>query len=327
MQAMVYTQRGQPLSLQELELPKPRAHEVRLRVRACGVCRTDLHIIEGDLPTPALPLILGHQIVGYVDALGEDVTGFTLGQRVGVPWLGRTCGQCNYCLSDAENLCDAAQFTGYHLNGGYAEFCLAHAAYIFPLPDAYSDEQIAPLLCAGMIGYRSLRLIQPARRIGFYGFGASAHLLCQVVAQQGGEVYAFTRPGDTEGQQFACSLGAVWAGGSDQRPPVLLDGAIIFAPLGDLFPVALEAVRKGGRVISAGIHMSPIPTFSYDLLWGERMMGSVANLTRQDGREFLHLATHIPLYPHIQTYPLQDANQALADLKHGRLQGSAVLVI
>ncbi|MBS0623992.1 MAG: zinc-dependent alcohol dehydrogenase family protein [Verrucomicrobia bacterium] len=326
MKAMLLHKLGEPLKLQEIEQPQPLDHQVLIRVLACGVCRTDLHIIDGEIPAPHLPLILGHQIVGSLVAIGKNVTRFHLGQRVGVPWLGHTCKRCHYCYSHHENLCDQALFTGYHLQGGYAEYCVADADYIFALPQQYSDCDVAPLLCAGMIGYRSLKMTKSAQRIGFYGFGASAHLLCQLATHQGKEVFAFTRPGDKAGQEFARSLGAVWVGSSLQRPAQQLDAAIIFAPRGELIPLALAAVRKGGIVVSAGIHMSQIPAFDYALLWGERVLCSVANLTREDGEEFLSLASQFPIQAQVTSYPLQAANEALSDLKQGHLHGSAVLV-
>lgn len=327
MRAMVLESPGQQLHLRELPIPQPGPGEVQIRIHACGVCRTDLHIVDGELPHPALPLIPGHQIVGTVTALGPGVTRFHVGDRVGVPWLGRTCGTCRYCQRGQENLCDAAQFTGYTLPGGYAEYTVADARYCFPLPAGYPDLQAAPLLCAGLIGYRALRFAGDAERVGFYGFGASAHILTQLAAWQGRQVYAFTRPGDTAGQHFARQLGAVWAGGSDELPPVPLDAALIFAPVGALVPQALRAVAKGGIVVCAGIHMSDIPGFPYALLWEERVVRSVANLTRQDGEEFLSLAPRVPIQTVIQPYPLEAANEALADLRAGHVHGAAVLVI
>ena len=327
MRAMVLESPGQQLHLRELPIPQPGPGEVQIRVHACGVCRTDLHIVDGELPHPALPLIPGHQIVGTVTALGPGVTRFRVGDRVGVPWLGSTCGTCRYCQRGQENLCDAAQFTGYTLPGGYAEYTVADARYCFPLPAGYPDLQAAPLLCAGLIGYRALRFAGDAERVGFYGFGASAHILTQLAAWQGRQVYAFTRPGDTAGQHFARQLGAVWAGGSDELPPVPLDAALIFAPVGALVPQALRAVAKGGIVVCAGIHMSDIPGFPYALLWEERVVRSVANLTRQDGEEFLSLAPRVPIQTVVQPYPLEAANEALADLRAGHVHGAAVLVI
>uniref|UniRef100_A0A7C5VVY4 alcohol dehydrogenase n=1 Tax=Thermomicrobium roseum TaxID=500 RepID=A0A7C5VVY4_THERO len=327
MRAMILERPGQPLVLRELPIPEPGPGQVLLRVRACGVCRTDLHIVDGELPNPKLPLILGHQIVGEVVQKGPGAERYQIGQRVGVPWLGWTCGECRFCQSGRENLCDRARFTGYTLDGGYAEYVVADERYCFPIPDDYPDEQAAPLLCAGLIGYRALRFAAGARRLGFYGFGAAAHILTQVAVWQGRAVYAFTRPGDVEGQAFARSLGAVWAGGSDEFPPEPLEAALIFAPVGALVPQALRAVEKGGVVVCAGIHMSDIPSFPYALLWEERVVRSVANLTRQDGEEFLQLAPQVPVRTQVQLYPLSDANQALEDLRTGRVRGAAVLAI
>jgi propanol-preferring alcohol dehydrogenase len=326
MRAMVMSAPGQALQLRDL--PKPRAGpgQLLLKVTACGICRTDLHVVDGELTEPKLPLVPGHQIVGEVEALGPGVTGFSPGQRVGVPWLGGSCGSCWYCRHDRENLCDAARYTGYQINGGFAEFTVADAAYCFELPARYDDLQAAPLLCAGLIGYRAYRLVESAASIGLYGFGAAAHILAQVARHRGQRVYAFTRPGDITAQEFARELGAAWAGDSHQMPPEALDGAIIFAPEGELVPLALAAVRKGGRVVCAGIHMSDIPAFSYDLLWGERDICSVANLTRRDGLEFLPLAAAIPVTTTVHPYPLERANEALDDLRQGRFNGAAVLV-
>jgi propanol-preferring alcohol dehydrogenase len=323
---MVLEAQQQALVLCELPLPTAGAGQVLLRVKACGICRTDLHVIDGDLTQPALPLIPGHQIVGEIIALGTGVTGRRAGERVGVPWLGGSCGHCWYCTHDKENLCDEARYTGYQINGGFAEYAVADALYCFPIPTQYSDQQAAPLLCAGLIGYRAYRLVQSARTIGLYGFGAAAHILIQLARHRGQSVYAFTRAGDTEAQNFARQLGAAWAGDSNQAAPALLDGAIIFAPAGELVPQALRAVRKGGRVVCAGIHMSDIPAFSYDILWGERELCSVANLTRRDGDEFLPLAAEIPVETTVHIYPLEQANEALDDLRHGRFNGAAVLV-
>lgn len=327
MRAMLLRAPGQPLEATDLPRPEPAAGQVQLRVLACGVCRTDLHIVDGELPDPKLPLVLGHQIVGVVTALGDGVDRFTLGQRVGVPWLGWTCGRCRYCRSGRENLCDQARFTGYHIDGGYAEYAVADARYCFPIPPDYPDLHAAPLLCAGLIGYRALRLAGEAERLGLYGFGAAAHIIAQVATHRGQQVYAFTRPGDVEGQRFAYELGVTWAGGSDQRPPQPLDAALIFAPVGALVPEALRAVAKGGVVVCAGIHMSDIPSFPYAILWEERVLRSVANLTRQDGEEFLALAPQIPVRTTVTAYPLEEANRALSDLRAGRLHGSAVLVV
>ncbi len=326
MQAMVLQAPRSPLRLLEWPLPVPGPGELRVRVTACGVCRTDLHVVDGELAEPLLPLIPGHEIVGRVDALGDGVQGLRIGQRVGVPWLGRTCGHCEYCLHGSENLCDHPQFTGYTRHGGYAQACIADARYAFALPDAGSDAEMAPLLCAGLIGWRALRMAGDARRIGLYGFGAAAHILAQVARWQGREVLAFTRPADTEAQDFARSLGASWAGGSDQLPPQPLDAALLFAPVGALVPQALRAVRKGGVVVCAGIHMSDIPSFPYAWLWQERRIVSVANLTRHDGEEFLALVPRLGLRTAVSCYPLQQANQALDDLRAGRLQGAVVLL-
>jgi alcohol dehydrogenase, propanol-preferring len=296
-----------------------------LRVHACAVCRTDLHVVDGDLAQPKLPLVPGHEIVGVVAELGAGVDRFRIGDRVGVPWLGWTCGVCKFCRSGRENLCAQARFTGYQIDGGYGEFTVADQRFCFALPSGYSDIEAAPLLCAGLIGYRSLRMAGEGRRLGLYGFGAAAHIIAQVARWQGREVYAFTSPGDTEAQAFARELGAAWAGGSDQLPPQTLDAAIIFAPVGALVPAALRAVERGGTVVCAGIHMSPIPGFSYDTLWGERTVRSVANLTRRDGEEFLELAPKVPVKTRTLPYRLEQANQALEDLRAGRLQGAAVL--
>lgn len=327
MRAMILYQAGQPLQLAEVSIPEPQAEQVLLKVNACGVCRTDLHIVDGELDQPQLPLILGHQIVGTVVKTGTQAQNYTLGTRVGVPWLGHTCHCCRYCLTGRENLCDRALFTGYDLNGGYAEYAVADANFCFPLADNFSNLQVAPLLCAGLIGYRSYRMTGEAERIGFYGFGAAAHILIQVAKHQGQQVYAFTRPGDTTAQQFAHHLGAVWAGSSESLPPVELDAAIIFAPVGKLVPAALKAVGKGGTVVCAGIHMSDIPSFPYQILWEERVLRSVANLTRQDATEFLALANQIPLQTEVTTFPLTQANEALNALRNGKINGAAVLVI
>ncbi|HLW66980.1 MAG TPA: zinc-dependent alcohol dehydrogenase family protein [Gemmataceae bacterium] len=314
-------------SLRELDLPMPRAgpHQVVLQVRACGVCRTDLHVADGELSEPKLPLVPGHEIVGTVVAKGERVERFAIGQRVGVPWLGWTCGECFYCKSGRENLCDRARFTGYQIDGGYAQYTVADQRFAFTLPDEYGDTEAAPLLCAGLIGYRSLVMAGEGRRLGLYGFGAAAHIIIQVARHQGREVYAFTRPGDAEGQQFARELGSAWSGDSDQLPPEELDAAILFAPVGALIPQALRAVRKSGIVVCAGIHMSDIPSFPYRLLWGERTICSVANLTRKDGEEFLALAPKIPVRTTVETFPLVEANNALERLRKGEIRGAAVL--
>jgi propanol-preferring alcohol dehydrogenase len=325
MRAMVLERQGEPLRLAELAEPAPAAGQVLLAVSVCGVCRTDLHIVDGDLAEPKLPLVLGHQIVGRVVERGEGAERFAAGDRVGVPWLGWTCGECRYCRSGRENLCDRARFTGYDLDGGYAELAVADERFCFPIPADYPDDQAAPLLCAGLIGYRAMRLVGEAERIGFYGFGASAHILCQLAAHQGRRVFVFTRPGDEEGQRFARSLGAEWAGGSDESPPEEIDGAIVFAPVGALMPAALRVSAKGARIISAGIHMSEIPAFPYEILWGERALGSVANLTRRDGEEFLELAPRVPVRTEVSTYPLEDAGAALESIRSGALHGAAVL--
>jgi alcohol dehydrogenase, propanol-preferring len=325
MRAMVLEQQRQPLRPAELPEPAPGPGQVQLEVRACGVCRTDLHILDGELAEPKLPLVMGHQIVGIVREAGEGAERFEPGDRVGVPWLGWTCGECRYCRSGRENLCDRARFTGYDLDGGYAEVAIADERFCFPIPAGYPDLQAAPLLCAGLIGYRALRLVGEAERIGFYGFGAAAHILCQVAVHEGRRVFAFTREGDEETQAFARQLGAEWAGGSEESPPEELDGAIVFAPVGDLMTAALRASAKGARIISAGIHMSDIPSFPYAELWGERVLGSVANLTRRDGEEFTALAPQVPVRIEVEAYPLEEANQALEDLRSGRLRGAAVL--
>ncbi|CDF82217.1 putative alcohol dehydrogenase AdhA [Pseudomonas knackmussii B13] len=326
MRAMLLEQIGQPLQLRELPMPQPGPGELRVRVAACGVCRTDLHVVDGELPPAPLPIIPGHEIVGHVDALGAGVEGFTLGQRVGVPWLGHTCGHCSHCTHERENLCDTPQFTGYTRPGGYAEYVVADARYTFALGNAGDDADLAPLLCAGLIGWRSLDKGGAAPRLGLYGFGAAAHIVLQVARWQGREVYAFSRPGDRAAEAFARSLGAAWAGPSDQLPPQPLDAAIIYAPAGELVPAALRAVRKGGRVVCAGIHMSDIPSFPYAILWGEREVVSVANLTRQDGLDFFPIAAQAGVRTEVHRYPLEQANQALDDLRHGRFQGAAVLV-
>jgi propanol-preferring alcohol dehydrogenase len=320
---MVLERPGKPLQLGEVADPVPATGQVLLRVLACGVCRTDLHILDGELTEPKLPLVLGHQVVGEVL---EGADRFAPGDRVGVPWLGWTDGTCRYCVSGRENLCDGARFTGYDLDGGYAELVAADERFCFPVPDGYADTEAAPLLCAGLIGFRSLRLAGDAEAIGLYGFGASAHIVCQVAVAQGRHVFAGTRAGDEETQAFARSLGAVWAGDALAGPPETLDAVILFAPVGDLVPAALRHVRKGGRVVSAGIHMSDIPSFPYELLWGERSILSVANLTRQDGEEFLALAPTVPVRTEVEAFPLADANDALDRLRRGALRGAAVLV-
>lgn len=326
MRAMILRSAHTPLAQAQLSMPQPGDGQVLLQVRACGVCRTDLHVLDGELPNPKLPLVLGHEIVGTVAATGRGAEHLQTGQRVGVPWLGWTCGICPYCRSGRENLCVRARFTGYQIDGGYAEYALADHRYVFPLPEQYSDAEAAPLLCAGLIGYRSLVMAGEARRLGLYGFGAAAHLIAQVARYQGREVYAFTRPGDTASQQFAREHGAIWAGGSDTLPPVELDAAILFAPVGSLVPQALRAVAPGGTVVAGGIHMSEIPAFSYDLLWGERTVRSVANLTRRDGEEFMALAPKVPVKSEVETFALEDANEALTRLRAGRIHGAAVLL-
>jgi propanol-preferring alcohol dehydrogenase len=325
MRAMVLHQSRTPLRMEDVPIPEPGPGQVRLRVSANGVCRTDLHILDGELEEPVLPLIPGHQVVGVVDLVGPGVEGVAEGDRVGVPWLGYTCGECRFCCSGEENLCDAARFTGYQINGGCAEYCVADARFAFPIPEGYPDLQAAPLLCAGLIGYRALRMVGDAERVGFYGFGAAAHILCQVATWQGRQVYAFTRPGDAEGERFALQLGATWAGSSTAMPPEPLDAAVLFAPVGALVPQSLRACRKGGVVVCAGIHMSDIPSFPYRILWEERIIRSVANLTRQDGVEFLALAPQVPVRTEVHVYPLAQANEALEDLRQGAFNGAAVL--
>jgi alcohol dehydrogenase, propanol-preferring len=325
MRAMVLERQRQPLRPARLPDPRPATCQVLISVRACGVCRTDLHIVDGDLERPKLPLVPGHQIVGTVAETGEGAERFEVGQRVGVPWLGWTCGECRYCLAGRENLCDRARFTGYDVDGGYAELAVADERFCFPIPAGYPDEQAAPLLCAGLIGYRALRLVGDAERIGFYGFGASAHILCQVAVYEGRRVFAFTREGDAEGQAFARELGAEWAGSSDEAPPEEIDGAIVFAPVGSLMTTALRASAKGARIISAGIHMSDIPGFPYEQLWGERVLGSVANLTRRDGEEFMDLAPQVPVRTEVEVHALEEANEALDSIRTGALRGAAVL--
>jgi len=325
--AMVLHSPGAPLRAARVPEPEPGPEEVMIRIRACAVCRTDLHVVDGELPDPKLPLIPGHQIVGTVEEIGERVERFAPGDRVGVPWLAHTDGTCRYCRTGRENLCDGARFTGYQMDGGYAEYKVADHRFCFPLPEGYPDLQAAPLLCAGLIGYRSLRMAGDAERLGLYGFGASAHMIIQVAVHQGRRVFAFTRSGDEEGQRFARGLGAAWAGSSDETPPEELDAAIIFAPVGALVPVALRAVAKGGVVVCAGIHMSDVPSFPYEILWGERAVRSVANLTRRDGEEFLELAPRVPVRTEATPFPLEGANEALEALREGRVRGAAVLVI
>lgn len=326
MHAMLLKEIGRPLEWTELPQRAPGPGEVRIQVAACGVCRTDLHVVDGELPNPRVPIVPGHEIVGRVDELGSGVEGLEVGERVGVPWLGQTCGHCGYCLDSRENLCDRPQFTGYSRDGGYATAVIADARFTFPLGESGTDVALAPLLCAGLIGWRSLVMAGDAKRLGLYGFGAAAHIIAQVAIWQGRSVFAFTKPGDKGTQVFAGELGAVWAGGSDEWPPEPLDAAIIFAPVGGLVPAALRAVAKGGRVVCAGIHMSDVPSFPYALLWEERALVSVANLTRQDGVEFLKLAPEIGIATKTTRYPLIEANRALEDLRNGRFDGAAVLV-
>lgn len=325
MRAMVLEKVGHPLVLQDVPIPIPKPFEVLIKIKTCGVCRTDLHIVDGELPAPRLPLILGHQIVGTIVQLGEHASKYKSGERVGVPWLGGSCHSCEFCLSERENLCDQALYTGYLCNGGYAEYCTAHEDYLLRLPNDYDALQAAPLLCAGLIGYRAFRLASPKKTVGFYGFGSSAHLLIQIANRMRKEVYVFTRPGDEETQKFALSLGAAWAGGSDQMPPILLDATLIFAPVGSLYLQALQAVKKGGKVISAGIHMSDIPSFPYALLWEERSISSVANLTRQDGIDYMKLVQQYHPKPRVTCFSLENANDALAAIKNGTIEGSAVI--
>lgn len=328
MRAMVLEAPGEPLTLKQVPVPAPGPNQVLLQVHACGVCRTDLHILDGELKNPKLPLILGHQIVGTIIDLGKDVDQFQLGERIGVPWLGYTDGTCQYCQRDQENLCENPLFTGYTIDGGFAEYAVADQRYCFTLPESYADREVAPLLCAGMIGYRTYRLAgEHIDRIGIYGFGSAAHIIAQVAIHQGKRVFAFTRSGDNEAQEFALQLGAAWAGDSTQAPPEKLDAALIFAPVGSLIVDALRATTKGGTVVSGGIHMSDIPSFPYRLLWEERTIRSVANLTRKDGEDFLAVAPRVPVETQIQTYTLEAASQALDDIREGRLQGSAVLIV
>ncbi len=324
--AMVLAAPGRPLQIVARARAEPMAGQVLIAVRACGVCRTDLHIVDGELAWPAHPVVPGHEVVGVVLEVGPGVAGFAPGERVGVPWLGWTCGECRYCLSGRENLCDRARFTGYDIDGGYADQVIADARYCFAIPQAYTDAEAAPLLCAGLIGYRSLTMAGEAERLGIYGFGAAAHIVAQVARSQGRRVYAFTRPGDASAQAFALGLGACWAGDSTCMPPEPLDAAILFAPAGALVPQALRAVAKGGTVVCGGIHMSDIPAFPYEILWGERRIVSVANLTRRDASEFLALAPKVPVHTTVETFPLADANEALARLREGRINGAAVLI-
>ncbi|MFN2622896.1 MAG: zinc-dependent alcohol dehydrogenase family protein [Chthoniobacterales bacterium] len=326
MRAMRLHEVGQPLAADEISIPQTGNGEVLVKVSACAVCRTDLHVVDGELPEPKLPLVTGHEIVGRVEGVGAGVENFRVGDRVGIPWLGWTCGECDYCTSGRENLCRRARFTGYTIDGGYAEFTVADARFVFSIPDAFDDVAAAPLLCAGLIGYRSLRKTGDAQRLGIYGFGAAAHLVAQAARFEGREIFAFTRKGDREAQEFARGLGATWAGGSDEAPPEELDAAIIFAPVGALVPAALRVVKRGGTVVCGGIHMSDIPSFPYRDLWQERTVTSVANLTRRDGEEFLELAAKIPIRTETQTFPLAKANDALDALRNGKSRGAAVLV-
>jgi propanol-preferring alcohol dehydrogenase len=328
MRAMLFEAPHRPLRMADVDVPAPAAGQVLIRIHACGVCRTDLHIVDGELPDPKLPLIVGHEIVGSVARLGDGAHRFRTGDRIGVPWLGWTDGQCRYCRRGQENLCDNARFTGYTLDGGYAEYTVADERYCFPVPQGYPDAQAAPLMCAGLIGYRSYRLTGEAvEHLGIYGFGGAAHIISQIAVHQGKKVYAFTRPGDVQSQAFARRLGAVWAGDSTEMPPVGLDAAVIFAPVGPLVPAALRATAKGGTVVLGGIHMSDIPQFPYEILWGERVIRSVANLTRRDGEELLAIAPQVPVETEIESFPLERANEALEHLRSGRVQGAAVLVM
>jgi alcohol dehydrogenase, propanol-preferring len=325
--AMILDVTGEPLRVAEVPVPEPGEEQLLLRVHCCAVCRTDLHVVDGELPDPRLPLIPGHQIVGTVEKIGGRTDSFTVGDRVGVPWLGWTDGECRYCLSGRENLCENARFTGYQIDGGYAEYAIADTRFCFPIPEGFSDLQAAPLLCAGLIGHRSLRFAGEAARLGLYGFGASAHIVAQVAAHEGRRIFAFTSPDDEEAQEFARELGAEWAGSSEEAPPEELEAAIIFAPVGALVPAALRAVARGGTVVCAGIHMSDIPSFPYGILWGERSVISVANLTRQDGLDFLALAPEVPIRTEVVPFALEEANEALEALRGGRVRGAAVLVV
>lgn len=327
MQAMVLERPGHPLVQRSLPIPQPAAGQVLIRVKACGVCRTDLHILDNELDQPTLPLVPGHEIVGVIEAIGTGVNGLAPGERVGVGWLGQTCGHCSFCEDERENLCETARFTGYQIDGGYAEYTVAAASSCFPIPDCYGDIEAAPMLCAGLIGFRTLLLAGPCETLGIYGFGAAAHIVAQIARFQGKRVYAFTRPGDHVAQAFAISMGAEWAGDSGQTPPAKLDAALIFAAVGELVPIALSRLRKGGTVVCGGIHMSDIPSFPYELLWHERSVRSVANLTRRDGRDFFALALSVPVRTSANPYPLDQANKALADLRSGKLSGAAVLTL
>ncbi|WP_058462717.1 zinc-dependent alcohol dehydrogenase family protein [Legionella adelaidensis] len=327
MHAMLMRNSHEKLIYTQIEKPLPNAYQILIKVTTCGICRTDLHVVDGELKFPKLPLVPGHQIVGIIEALGENVHSFTVGQRIGVPWLGGSCGVCQFCLAGRENLCDEAKFTGYQIDGGFAEYCVANAQFCFPIPDGYSDIQAAPLFCAGLIGYRALLKTMDAKHLGLYGFGSAAHILTQIAYKQERKIYAFTNPGDSIAQEFAYKLGASWAGDAEKSPPHLLDAAIIFAPVGSLVPLALKNTVKGGIVVCAGIHMSDIPSFPYEILWGERTLCSVANLTRKDGEEFLSLAPTIPVKTETHTYALEEVNEALDDLRYGKFTGSAVIVI
>lgn len=327
MSAMVLEAPLVPLKLKSIPTPRPQKGQVLIRIHTCGVCRTDLHIVEGDLAHPRLPLVLGHQIVGTIVEKGVESSRFEIGQRVGVPWLGKSCQKCSFCLSHKENLCDDAEYTGYQINGGFAQYCVANEAYCFSLPDNYTDLEVAPLLCGGLIGFRALSMAKTAKKIGFYGFGSSAHILIQVACYLDKEVFVFTRKGDKAAQDLAKNLGAYWTGSSEEAPPEALDAAIIFAPIGDLIPTALKAVNKGGSVICAGIHMSDIPSFHYEILYGERILRSVTNLTRQDAIEFFKIASKMKIHTHVTSYPLEKANQAIQDLQNGKITGSAVISI
>lgn len=327
MRAMILEKVKQQLIFKNIPVPSPKPLEILIKVSSCGVCRTDVHIVDGELERPKLPLILGHQVVGIIEELGKNATKYQIGDRIGIPWLAESCQKCEYCLSERENLCDAAIFTGYTRNGGYAEYCTANEDFVFPLPYDYDDIHLSPLLCAGFIGFRAFRLAGLTKTIGLYGFGSSAHLLIQIASSLDREVYVFTRPGDLETQKFAKSLGAKWAGGSDELPPKLLDAAILFAPVGWLYPQALRAVKKGGKVVSAGIHMSDIPSFPYSFLWEERSMSSVANLTRQDGIDFLKQIEKVDLKISVTSFQLEEANQALDAIRNGKIEGSVVLKI
>lgn len=327
MHGMLMNQVNQKLVYSELKKPTPKEDDILIKINTCGICRTDLHVVDGELEHPKLPLVPGHQIIGIIEKLGESVTHFKIGQRIGVPWLGFSCGTCQFCLTGRENLCDKALFTGYQIDGGLAEYCIANYRFCFPIPEGYTDNQAAPLFCAGIIGYRALLKTGQAEHLGIYGFGSAAHILIQVARYQNRKVYAFTKPEDSDAQQFAYELGATWAGGSDQTAPHLLDAAIIFAPIGELVPIALHNIIKGGIVVCAGIHMSDIPSFPYEILWGERTICSVANLTRKDSEEFLSLAPKIPIKTEVHNYSLKDVNKALDDLRKGRFTGSAVIII